>query len=1075
MAIELATAYVSLVGETSKLEKSVSDALKTAGKSADAAGKDMGGRLARTASKALKDGWRPDQDIMSGIPNTRLDRVGARIGQLIGKGVAGGLKAQQLGREFGNSFASGAGSIGLGSVISGWRSDLAGQSNRLGYVAGKALSAGLTAAVGVGVAGVGYALKSGFDRLVALDTAQYKLKQILKSSGKDEREFDKIFRSIQSSVEGTPFSLDQAFGTAVQAIGAGSEDIERFMKNVADAAGFAGVDLERMGLVFNQVLAKGKLTGEETMQLMEAGLPARSWIQKSYDLTSEQFDKMQEQGEITLDMLQRSIEDHAPGMAKALGNTLQGSIDKMKAAFARTGANLLAAIFGGETGDETEGVKTAVQRITEQLNKLNDWIIANKDQIREYFLTAKDIALQLGGAIGEIAGFLKEHPGLIQAVVAAFVAWKAIEGVAALTTALKTISTLLGVTLPASAATGAASMTASYGPLLALLGKLALIGPAAVPNTRDVRDSMDDNTRRAYDDAMARGDLDAMNDIFNQTFTVDPITGEQSIGSYNIPGGGGPNASRERRGLPPINAAADILGGMFGASGGNVTAGMGVPGTAGRGFFNSRRASDWLDQRTDAALLSNVPAGRYTQTAGADLTQGLADCSSSIEDLINILDGRPTAGRSMSTHNAASWLAARGFRPGTAPGAFNVGFNSGHMQATLPGGTNFNWGSDASAANRGIGGSGAYDPALTQRYYRYDTGGWLPPGDTLVNNDTGKPELILNPDQQQALADSGVDPNTILHGTGQAAKPGPDEAPVVGAGDPLDASRFGGFVPTAAGNTGVAGTSSVAGLLNLGNEVVGGLIDTGASLAQTAISAAATAGAAGGTMGAGAAAGPAAGAAASYGIQVAAQVGKRLSSYGFQLASIGADSLIAQLMPFGVPRWLGYDYTQFAPSVSGLMEAGTTSIEKLGGAAIQDHFARQNQQAPTDPSQVPGAAPDVPPSGQDPFGGTVGAVGAPAAPPPPLGGTATAPLPVPPVNVYDTGGVLHPGTLAFNASRRPERVLTDQQWKALENTNTAQSQPLVSIGAINGFSPDDVASKIESKQRLAMMRYAGRP
>lgn len=121
----------------------------------------------------------------------------------------------------------------------------------------------------------------------------------------------------------------------------------------------------------------------------------------------------------------------------------------------------------------------------------------------------------------------------------------------------------------------------------------------------------------------------------------------------------------------------------------------------------------------DAALLANVPPGRYSQTQNADLTQGLADCSSAIEDLVNLLDGMPTGGRSMNTGNAADWLRSRGFLPGKGGlGDFRVGFNSGHMQATLPGGTPFNWGSDSAAANRGIGGTGADDPALTQHYYR---------------------------------------------------------------------------------------------------------------------------------------------------------------------------------------------------------------------------------------------------------------------------------------------------------------------------------------------------------------------
>ncbi len=122
----------------------------------------------------------------------------------------------------------------------------------------------------------------------------------------------------------------------------------------------------------------------------------------------------------------------------------------------------------------------------------------------------------------------------------------------------------------------------------------------------------------------------------------------------------------------------------------------------------------------DAALLANVPAGRYSQTQAADLTKGITDCSSAVEDLVNILDGRPTAGRNMSTGNEAEWLTQHGFLPTNQPmpGTFQVGFNSGHTQATLPGGTPFNWGSDSSAANAGVGGSGAWDPAFTQHFYR---------------------------------------------------------------------------------------------------------------------------------------------------------------------------------------------------------------------------------------------------------------------------------------------------------------------------------------------------------------------
>ena len=81
----------------------------------------------------------------------------------------------------------------------------------------------------------------------------------------------------------------------------------------------------------------------------------------------------------------------------------------------------------------------------------------------------------------------------------------------------------------------------------------------------------------------------------------------------------------------------------------------------------------------------------------------------------------------------------------------------------------------------GMDASGA--PLQIGRGVGYDTGGYLPPGSTTVQNDTGKPELVLNPDQQEALGlqpgGSGpesappVDPKTTQHGSGQGAAPGP--------------------------------------------------------------------------------------------------------------------------------------------------------------------------------------------------------------------------------------------------------------------------------------------------------------
>lgn len=198
--------------------------------------------------------------------------------------------------------------------------------------------------------------------------------------------------------------------------------------------------------------------------------------------------------------------------------------------------------------------------------------------------------------------------------------------------------------------------------------------------------------------------------MFFANLAAAPLLGQLSAQSQLAEAQGQPTGGF---GLLGVRGAQNMMQGLSPILGRQL---QGMPGMA-PGSTSSTSMSGGYPG--DAALLANVPAGRYAQVQQADLTQGLADCSSAVEDLVNIMDGMPTGGRSMSTHNADQWLTEHGFLPGMGgPGDFRVGFNSGHMQATLPGGTPFNWGSDASAANRGIGGTGADDPAFTSHYYR---------------------------------------------------------------------------------------------------------------------------------------------------------------------------------------------------------------------------------------------------------------------------------------------------------------------------------------------------------------------
>lgn len=269
----------------------------------------------------------------------------------------------------------------------------------------------------------------------------------------------------------------------------------------------------------------------------------------------------------------------------------------------------------------------------------------------------------------------------------------------------------------------------------------------------------------------------------------------------------------------------------------------------------------------DAALLARVPAGRYTQEERGDLTKGLADCSSAVEDLVNLMDGRPTAGASMWTGNAAEWLTQRGFVPGMGgPGDFRVGFNPQHMQATLPGGTNINWGSNEMAARRGIGGTGADDPAFTSHYYRPATGGYSPVAPSVGVAPTPIPSSAPGyaPLADSALTNPGLTnpaltPGIPAAGGGWGGATGPAQA-----WSP-SSTRIGGVEPATGSGAGGVGITP------------GGTIDTAIGMAASAADIFA----------------PGAGQAAQTGIKLA----NRAIQFGAQAAGIGVQGLMDTVLP----------------------------------------------------------------------------------------------------------------------------------------------------------------------------------
>ncbi|QFS91525.1 hypothetical protein FIV07_12220 [Mycobacterium sp. THAF192] len=279
------------------------------------------------------------------------------------------------------------------------------------------------------------------------------------------------------------------------------------------------------------------------------------------------------------------------------------------------------------------------------------------------------------------------------------------------------------------------------------------------------------------------------------------------------------------------------------------------------------------------------------------------DCSGIASSIYAAAKGLPPGTRYFTTE---SDFEALGFKPGTAPGALNIGVVRGgggpnsHMALTLPNGINVESGGAHGTTAYGGPAKGASDfplrwhlplPSDTKQggivpglFDGIPSIGLLPAGLTVANNQTGQPEMVLPPGETKAIRSLAkqidrqparpdvpdartkqplpvkqlpapiADPREpVAPPPPVAQQPPPEQAPSA-AGPATGSGRGGGAPPTGI----IAPPSGIDHTLPWVNQAIMSGASTAANIASTAIQAAAAAGsmgasAAGGGMGAGAA------------------------------------------------------------------------------------------------------------------------------------------------------------------------------------------------------------------------------
>ncbi|ALA48562.1 tape measure protein [Mycobacterium phage PopTart] len=423
-----------------------------------------GARAGSSAGRAIGENVGREAAAAGRNAGEQLSREVDRATRQAGSRIVDGFSSHGVsaGRGFGSSFGSSlASSLPVAGRFSAALSGYEGAASKAGALAGRALGTAFTAAATGIIGAAGVALFKGFDRYKSLDATSHRLAAM----GNSAEQVKTIMSDINEVVVGTPIALDEAAKAATQFLAGGVKQgrpLQAALTAIADAAGASGQKFGDLAVIFNQVFNKGKLQAEEMLQLNERGINVQAALQKEFGLTSAEIQKMSKDGTISFGMLVQAIEGQFGGMSKKLADTVDGALSNMNAAVGRVGANFISALFGDPL-DTTEGpgaLAKSINNVTDKLNDLNAWIVAHKDDIKRTFEEAAETAQDLWDALSSVVEMLDRIGISVGDVVTAFVAWKSIAGVTALTQSLSTVSTTLAG-LPATADKSAKGISAA--------------------------------------------------------------------------------------------------------------------------------------------------------------------------------------------------------------------------------------------------------------------------------------------------------------------------------------------------------------------------------------------------------------------------------------------------------------------------------------------------------------------------------------------------------------------------------------------------------------------------------------
>jgi tape measure domain-containing protein len=292
---------------------------------------------------------------------------------------------------------------------------------------------------------------------------------------------DKFLKQLQKFAAATPFEFTELTGAAQKflAMGFSAEKVIPMLTAVGDAVAAMGGSAEQIDTVttaLTQMQVKGKVSGEEIMQLSEQGIPALQILADNFGVTVSEMSKMISNGDVMaskaipmiIDGLEngtKSVKGFGGMMAKqsetmkgkwsTLMDTLQMGLGNIATKFlpaAKVGIDLLSSAFsnffgglegkgklsglGGTFNELGLGIRAAADAFKEG-DVTSDGLVGKFETLGVWTRKLVDAFNAAKDATVSVIGWLREHDRITQVLIGSTAALVAITKVHATVTGIQ--------------------------------------------------------------------------------------------------------------------------------------------------------------------------------------------------------------------------------------------------------------------------------------------------------------------------------------------------------------------------------------------------------------------------------------------------------------------------------------------------------------------------------------------------------------------------------------------------------------------------------------------------------------